>query len=55
MTDSNRSAHGYDLTTIDFIILDGDNLYAITFTATSDDFATIYPYVEQIVLSFQIL
>ena len=46
---------GYDLTTIDFIILDGDNLYAITFTATSDDFATIYPYVEQIVLSFQIL
>ncbi|MDD4311717.1 MAG: PsbP-related protein, partial [Eubacteriales bacterium] len=46
---------GYNLTTIDFIILDGDNLYVITFTATNDDFNTLYPFVEQMVLSFQIL
>ncbi|MEA4913177.1 MAG: PsbP-related protein [Christensenella sp.] len=46
---------GYSLSTIDFIIVDGDNLYAITFTATNDAFETLYPYVEQMVLSFQIL
>ena len=45
----------YKLSTIDFIIVDGDNLYVITFTATNDAFETLYPYVEQMVLSFQIL
>ena len=45
----------YKLSTIDFIIVDGDNLYVITFTATNDAFDTLYPYVEQMVLSFQIL
>lgn len=46
---------GYNLSTIDFLILDGDNLYVVTFTATDEDFQTLYPFVEQMVLSFQIL
>ena len=46
---------GYNLSTIDFLILDGDNLYVVTFTATNDAFDTLYPLVEQMVLSFQIL
>ena len=46
---------GYNLSTIDFLILDGDNLYVVTFTATNEDFQTLYPFVEQMVLSFQIL
>ena len=46
---------GYNLRTIDFLIVDGDNLYVVTFTATNDAFDTLYPYVEQMVLSLQIL
>ncbi|MEA4869721.1 MAG: PsbP-related protein [Christensenella sp.] len=46
---------GYDLNTIDFLMLQGDNLYLVTFTGTKEDFNTLYPYVQQMVLSFQIL
>ena len=46
---------GYDLNTIDFLMINGDDLYLITFTGTNADFNTLYPYVEQMVLSFQVL
>jgi hypothetical protein len=46
---------GYNLYTMDFLIVNGNDLYVVTFTATSEDFNTLYPYVEQMVLSLQIL
>lgn len=46
---------GFDLNTIDFLMIKGDDLYLITFTGTSEDFNALYPYVQQMVLSFQIL
>ncbi len=46
---------GYSLYTMDFLIVNGNDLYVVTFTATSEDFNTLYPYVEQMVLSLQIL
>lgn len=45
----------YSLYTMDFLIVDGEDLYVITFTATAEAFDTLYPFVEQMVLSFQIL
>lgn len=49
------SRNGYDLVTFDFIVVDNNNLYVISFTATKDALDTLYPYVEQMVLSFEIL
>ncbi len=49
------SNEGYNLNTMDFLIINGDDLYVITFTGTEDDFNTLYPYVEQMVLSFKVL
>lgn len=49
------SRNGYNLVTFDFIVVDNNNLYVISFTATEEALNTLYPYVEQMVLSFQIL
>ena len=49
------SRDNYDLYTIDFLFINGDTLYVITFTATQDKLDILYPYVEQMVLSFQML
>ena len=46
---------GYDLNSMTFIFVAGNDLYVITFTGTAADFSTLYPYVEQMVLSFSIL
>ncbi len=45
----------YNLYSIDFLINQGTDLYVITFTSTQDALDTLYPYVEQMVLSFNIL
>lgn len=49
------SRNGYNLVTFDFLIVDNNNLYVISFTATDEALNTLYPYVEQMVSSFQIL
>lgn len=49
------SRNGYDLYTMDFMTIEGADAYVITFTATMDELETLYPYVEQIVLSFDLL
>ncbi len=49
------SRSGYDLVTFDFLVVNGVDLYVITFTATQEALNTLYPYIEQMVLSFQIL
>lgn len=49
------SRDGYDLYTIDFLLVSGENLYVITFTATQKVVDLLYPYVEQMVLTFNIL
>ena len=48
------SKDGYDLYTMDFMLIEGVDAYVITFTATMDELETLYPYVEQIVLSFDL-
>ena len=46
---------GGDLYTMDFLIINGADLYVITFTATENALETLFPYVEQMVLSFNLL
>ena len=46
---------GYSLYTFDFLVVNGLDLYVISFTSTRDALNTLYPFVEQMVLSFQIL
>ncbi|MEN6417697.1 MAG: PsbP-related protein [Clostridiaceae bacterium] len=46
---------GYNLVTFDFLVVNGVDLYVITFTSTQEALDTLYPYVEQMVLSFKIL
>jgi hypothetical protein len=43
------------LYTMDFLILNGADLYVITFTATENALETLYPSVEQMVISFNLL
>lgn len=45
---------GYNLYTMDFITMEGADVYVITFTATEGDIDALYPYVEAMVLSFDI-
>lgn len=47
--------NGTDLYSIDFLLLKGSDLYVITFTSTQEDLSVLYPYVEHMALSFQIL
>lgn len=49
------SRSGYSLYTFDFLVVDGLDLYVISFTATKEALNALYPFVEQMVLSFQIL
>lgn len=49
------SRNGYNLVTFDFLVVENNSLYVISFTATEEALNTLYPYVEQMVLSFQIL
>lgn len=49
------SKDGTDLYSMDFLFIKGNNLYVITFTSTQEDLSTLFPYVEHMVLSFQIL
>ena len=49
------SKDGVDLYSIDFLLINGDDLFVITFTSTQKDLDVLYPYVEHMVLSFQIL
>ncbi len=44
----------YTLYTMDFLILDGDDLYILTFTAEADKLDELFPYVEKAVMSFQL-
>lgn len=44
-----------DLYTMDFLVLNGADLYVISFTATEDALERLFPYVEQMVLSFNLL
>jgi len=46
---------GTDVYSIDFLLLKGNDLFVITFTSSQEALDTLYPYVEQMVLSFQIL
>ena len=45
----------YSLYTFDFIVIDAGDLYLITFTSTDSAVQELYPYVEQMILSFNIL
>lgn len=49
------SRSGYDLYTFDFLVVQNSDLYVISCTMTYDASADLYPYLEQIVLSFQLL
>ncbi len=49
------TSDGYDVYTMDFLAIKGSDLYVITFTATQDVLDEMFPYVEQMVLSFNIL
>ncbi len=49
------SRNGYDLVTSDFLIVDGEDLYVISSVATDEVLEDMYHYVEQMVLSFEIL
>lgn len=49
------SKDGQDLYSIDFLLINGDDLYVITFKSTQKDLDTLYPYLEKMVLSFQVL
>jgi len=49
------SRNGYDLVTSDFLIVDGEDLYVISSVATDEVLEDMYLYVEQMVLSFEIL
>ncbi len=44
-----------NLYTMDFLVLNGADLYVISFTAAEDALETLFPYVEQMVLSFNLL
>lgn len=44
-----------DLYTMDFLVLNGADLYVISFTATEDALERLFPYVQQMVLSFNLL
>ncbi|NLI54286.1 MAG: hypothetical protein GX417_08150 [Clostridiales bacterium] len=44
---------GLNLYTMDYLVIKGDDLYVITFTATDQTFDTLYPFVERMVLTFQ--
>ncbi len=46
---------GYALYTFDFLVVEGSDLYVMSFTMTSDAVADMYSYLEQIILSFQLL
>ena len=45
----------YALYTTDVLILNGDDLYVASLTATQDAYATIYPLFEQMAISLEIL
>jgi len=49
------TSSGYDLYTMDFITVEGADVYVITFTATADDIDALYPYLEAMVLSFDVI
>ena len=49
------SKDGADLYTIDFLFMQGDDMFVITFTSKQSDLDKLYPYVEQMVLSFTII
>ncbi len=49
------SRDGYNLYTMDFILFNGADAFVISYTATMEDVDTLYPYVEAMVLSFDVL
>ena len=49
------SSSGVELYSMDFLIVNGADLYVIAFTATESALETLYPFVEQMVLSFNLL
>jgi len=49
------SRGSYQLYTVDALILDGADFYVLTLTTTQDQYSAIYPFFEQMVLSFKIL
>jgi hypothetical protein len=49
------SRSGYSLYTFDFLVVEDSDLYVISFTMTTDATADLYPYLEQIVRSFNLL
>jgi len=49
------SYEGQALYTFDFLVIKGDDLYIITSTFRAEDAQTLYPYLEQMVLSFKVL
>lgn len=49
------SRDGYNLYTFDFLVVENTDLYVITFTATDDAVDILYPYLREIVLSFNLL
>ncbi len=46
---------GYDLYSIDFLFVRGNDVFIITFTGTHDNVDELFDYVREMVLSFQIL
>ena len=49
------SRDGYNLYTMDFILFNGADAFVISYSATMEDVDTLYPYVEAMVLSFDVL
>lgn len=49
------SRDGYDLYSIDFLFVRGNDVFIITFTGTQNDADEMFDYVREMVLSFQIL
>lgn len=49
------SFNGRALYTFDFLVIEGGNLYVITSTFRADDVSDLYPNLEQMVLSFDII
>ncbi|MDP3446586.1 MAG: hypothetical protein Q8S22_00810 [Eubacteriales bacterium] len=45
----------YQLYTVDALLMNGDNFYVLSFTATAEAYDVLYPHFEQMAISFEIL
>jgi hypothetical protein len=45
----------YQLYTVDALVIDGENFFVLSFTATAEAYDDLYPQFEQMALSFEVL